>query len=381
VDISLCRPLLCRVSLLPDELLGSYLARLAAANCYEPSSILTRLCSKYLAGLGLRDNLAHPKHPETYDILASLGCLTPRELANASVHYFAQAPILAKMENSSIYLSDGASFQLLDSRIRSRYLLRDHHVQLCPDCLRELAYHRLNWTLTDVLVCLKHQRLLLDHCPDCHAWVRIQDVVRCQCSKCGADLTDATTDDFLEPFGVFAQRIIRAWWGLDVLEADNVAWKPPDQKVYVLHRLFETLLDSIKAETSVARTPLDRYKVQLRAFKALTDWPKGFCDFLRGRLEHEVRIHSCRCWCDFSRPVYLRNDSSFAFWICGIQNWPGFGFIQEAVDRFLAKNNVEVHADSWSNRILVEADEELQRIARPIAQRAMERVSKIVERL
>ncbi len=43
------RPLLCRSPLLPDESLPSYLARLAAANGYEPSSILTTICNKHLS--------------------------------------------------------------------------------------------------------------------------------------------------------------------------------------------------------------------------------------------------------------------------------------------------------------------------------------------
>ena len=92
-------------------------------------------------------------------------------------------------------------------------------------------------------------------------------------------------------------------------------------------------------------------------------------------------MQSYYCRCDFSEPAYLRSDSTFAFWICGIQKWLTPGFVQEAVDRFLAQNNVQVHAVPRKTRILVEADEELQRIARPIAQRAMDRVSKLVERL
>ena len=380
MNVSPRRPLLCRIKLLPGESLWSYLGRLAAANCYGPS-ILTRLCDKHLAALGLRGSLTYPKSPETFDVLASLSRLTPRELANASVHYFARAPLWAEMKSSGIYLSDGDPFQLLDTRIRSRYLLRAHCVQFCPDCLREAAYHRLDWTLKDVLACLKHQRLLLNRCHNCHALARVQDVVRCQCHECGADLADAATDCVLEPFGMFTQRTIQAWWGLDVPAADSTTWTLPDQPVHVLHRLFEILMDSIKAATPIASKPSDRYQVQLRAFRALADWPTGFCDFLRGCLEHEVRLHSYYCWCDFSGPVYLRNDSSFAFWICGFRNWPTLDFVQAAVDRFLAENNVQVCSECRSTRILVEADEDLQRIARPLAQRGLERIARLMESL
>jgi hypothetical protein len=249
-DISLHRPLLCRVSLLPDESLLSYLSRLAAANCYEPFSLLTRLCDRYLATLGLRDNLAYPKHPETFDVLASLTRLSPRELANASVHHFARAPILTELERSSIYLSDGDPLQLLSASTRSRHLLRAYHAQFCPDCLREAAYHRLAWMLKDVSGCLKHQRVLADRCQNCHSWVPVRDVARCQCSRCGADLTTVVTDSILEPFGSLAQKAVQVWWGLDTSSADRVVGMLPKQPSPTLHQLFGWLMDSIETTWS-----------------------------------------------------------------------------------------------------------------------------------
>jgi hypothetical protein len=385
VSVFLHRTLLCRSSLLPDESLWSYLNRLAAANCYEPPSMLTKLCEKRLAVLGLRDNLAYPKRPETFDVLASLTRLTPRELANASVHYFAQAPVLTGMESPRIHLSDDAPFQLLSTHIRSRYLLRADCAQFCPDCLREAAYHRRAWMLTDVLACVKHRRLLLNRCQKCHSLVQVQDIVRCQCSECGADFTNVAMDRRLEPFGLFAQRTVWAWWGLDTLAADSAAWPLPEQPPYALHHLFRSLADSIGPRalqpSRFSWTPSDRYKVQSLAFKALTDWPTGFCDFLRACLEHDVGTQSRTCCYDFSEPIHLGNESSLAFWICGFQHWPGLGFVQEAIDRFLAENNVQVCSDCQGTHIRVKADEDIQRISRFVAQRALERLSRIVEAL
>jgi hypothetical protein len=383
VEISLRRPLLCRISLLPDESLLSYLSRLAAANCYEPPSMLTKLCDRYLATLGLRDNLAYPKHSETFGVLASLTCLSPRELANASVHRFAQAPILTNLESPRIYLSDGEPFQLLSTPIRSRHLLRADYARFCPDCLREAAYHRLAWMLKDVSGCLKHRRVLVDRCQNCHSLVPVQDVVRCQCSECGVDLTSAATDDLLDPFGLFAQRTIQAWWGLDTSSADRFAGTLPEQPSPILHRLFQWVMDSIEARRShnrqFDRAVPDQHMVQSLAFKALTNWPIGFCDFLRKHLEWEVRMYSYLHYCDFSEPVYLRNGSSLAFWICEFRHWPEFSFVQEAVDRFLAANHIQVYSDYASTRILLNADEDLQKIARPIVQRTLDRLLKLVE--
>jgi hypothetical protein len=379
-DILRHRPLLCRIPLLPGESLWSYLARLAAANGYDSLSLLTRLCNKRLATLKLHQrSLLEPQRSEIFAVLAALGCLTPRELANASVHYFARAPIWAERRSSRLHFADGAPLPLLDARIRSKYLLRDHGVRFCPDCLQQAAYHRLDWTLKEVWGCLEHQRLLRDRCPNCAAQVSVQDVVRCQCSKCRVDLADSASAYDLEPFGVFAQQTIRSWWGLHGPEATSPDWSLPDQPLAILHQLLQMVQDAIQAETSAVRTVADRYHIQLQAFQALVDWPTGFCNFLRGRLEHQVRIRSYYSWCDFSGPVYLRDDSPFAFWICGLQDRPGFGFVQETADRFLVANNIRLEPAYQRTRLIIEADEELRKIARPLTEKGLERVARALE--
>ena len=381
------RPLLCRGLLLPDESLLSYLNRLAAANCYEPASILTKVFDRHLAALGLRDNLESPKHPETFDVLASLTSLAPRALANASIHHFAQAPILTEVESSTIYLSDGYPFQLLRTLTRSRYLFKAKYAQFCPDCLREAVYHRLAWTLLDVSGCLRHQCLLVNHCQNCHSTVSIQDIVRCQCGKCGANLTSMAEDCVqMEPIGLSAQRAIQTWWGVArASAADRMAWALPEQPLTVLYRLFDQLMNSIKILWShynrFVRTRSDQHMVQSLAFKALTDWPLGFCDFLRECLKHEVRMYSYRYGYDFSRPVYLERGSSLVFWINESHHIPGFGFIREAVERFLPENGIQVLSEYRTNRICVDADEELQKIARPIAQRKWDQLAELFELL
>jgi len=374
------RPLLCRIPLLPGESLWSYLARLAAANGYDSLSLLTRLCNQRLAPLNLpRHNLLEPHHAETFAVLAALGGLTPRDLANASVHYFARAPLWAERGSSSLHLADGAPLQLLDARIRSKYLLREHAVRFCPECLREAAYHRLAWTLKEIWACLEHRRLLRDRCPNCAAQVSVRDVVRGQCRKCRADLTDSAPDYVLAPFDVFAQQTIRSWWGLAGPAVASTDWPLPDQPAPILHQLFELVQDAIRAATSVGPTVLDRYNVQLQAFQSLANWSTGFGNFLRGRLEQQVRIRSYYSGCDFSGPVHLRDDSPFGFWICGLQDRPGFGFVQEAVDRFLVENNIRVESGYRRTRLIIEADAELQKIARSLAEKGMERMARMLE--
>jgi hypothetical protein len=193
------------------------------------------------------------------------------------------------------------------------------------------------------------------------------------------------TEIILEPFGLLAQKTVQAWWGLDTSSADRVAGTLPEQPSPILYRLFQWVVDSVETRWSpnsqFAQAVSDQHIVQSLAFKALTNWPMGFYDFLREHLEWEVRMYSYLHCCDFSGPVYLRSGSSLAFWICRFQHLPEFSFVQEAVDRFMAANNIQVYSDYASTRILLNADEDLQKIARPIVQRMLDRLSKLVEPL
>lgn len=383
-------PLLCRSPLFPGESLPSYLNRLTIANGYEPVSLFTTVCNKRLARLGIKDNLERPTHPETFDMLGSLTGLEPRELANVSVHRFAQAPVLSRVERQKIHLSDELPFLLLSRPIRSRYLWRKEWAQFCPKCLREASYHRLSWMLQDISACLDHQCLLVTRCRDCDAGVSIRSIVQRRCERCGGDLVNvalhAIRDD---PLGLFAQQTIQLWWGLIDSPPDHLGWVLPEQPVPVLHRLFEWLAGS--SETKWQREhprqfvngPSDRFTIQKMAFAALVDWPRGFHEFLQDWLEYEVLLHSYRHCCDFCEPAYLRTDSSFAFWVSGFENLTGFEFVQAAVDQFLVEYDVQVHHDSLSGhtRICVKANARLQQIAERIARREMARLHEILSRL
>lgn len=384
------RPLLRRSPLFPGESLPSYLSRLVIANCYEPVSLFTTICNKRLAKLGIKDNLERPTHPETFDMLVSLTGLEPRELANASIHRFAQAPFLSRMKRQAIYLSDGLPFLLLERPIQSRYLWRKEGDQFCPECLREAAYHRLSWVSQDVSACLDHQCLLATHCRDCNAGVSVRSIVQRRCEKCGGDLADVALhgirDDSL---GLFAQQTIQLWWGLIDPPPDHPGWALPEQPVPVLHHLFERLAGSseIKWQREYPRRsvngPSDRFIIQKMAFAALVDWPRGFHEFLRDWLEYEVLLHSYRHCYDFREPAYLRTDSSFAFWVSSFEHSSGFEFAQEAVDQFLVENDVQVHHDSLNGhtRIRVKADARLQQIAHRIARRELARLHEALSRL
>lgn len=377
--------LLCRPALLPDESLWSYFIRLAAANAYEPLSLLTGLCIRRLAALGLRDNLVHPRHPETFSILASLTHLSPRTLANASLHPFAEAPLLYGSHDTTIHLEDGAPLYLLSTFWRTRYLLPPEHAQFCPDCLREAAYHRRTWALIDISACLKHRCVLLDRCTRCGALISVQDIVRCQCGRCGANLTRMDQEHGVTSFGMFAQSIPRSWWGLDSPATYSAEWTLLAQPFSIVYHLFifltRRLVPGMSHHNGVHLTSHERYQAQVCAFKALTNWPVEFRKFLDASLKQDVRIQSIYYGEDFCLPVYLRNGLELDTWVQYFWENPDFGFVCAALVDFFEENNIQLCYGNRRLHLRIHCREDLQRMAHPLAQPQQEYLARVIERL
>jgi DNA-binding transcriptional MerR regulator len=343
--------------LLPDESLPSYLTRLAAANCYEPHSILTTLCNKHLAALGIRDNLNHPRHPETFDLLSSLTQVSPGELANATIHRFSQAPILPRMDEQITRLSDGQAIQLLDTRTRSKKLRKDDHAQFCPDCLQEATYHHLSWFPLDVSVCLKHMCLLINRCYNCNTWISSRAIVAHRCRICGTDFVD-TPPHYLrdKPFELFAQRTVQSWWGLVALLPTPLTWTMPAEPAPVLYRVLEGLTDSFRVKWEakyffrLINALPSSHVIQTTAFKGLVNWPQGFYDLLREYSQHttsDVR---------YGHPASSKLTLWFSRWLSDVRSLPEFEFVQRAFDQFVLENAYVLDETVWRQRIVLRSD-------------------------
>lgn len=379
------RPLLCRPALLPDESLWSYLSRLADANAYASPVLLTRLCARRLAVLGLRDNLLHPQRPETFSVLAGLTHLAPRALANTSLHAFTTAPLLQGARRPTIYLADGTPLTLLDTFSRSRYMLPPEHAQFCPDCLREGAYHRRTWILSDVSVCLEHRRVLLNRCPDCGKSVPVRDVVRCQCGQCGASFTRVEPEGWVTPFGAFAQSVMCLWWGFDPTFAGAGEWTLLAQPFLTLHFLFRFLMErlntDIRRNQGVYLRSAQRHRVQRYAMQLLSNWPVEFEKFLYGCLKHDVRVQSTYAGEDFYWPVFLQRDSELDFLVQRFWEEPDFWFIREALSSFFAAQNLQLCREHGRLHLLLKANKKLRRMARRLSCKEQRRRAQAVERL
>lgn len=339
--------LLCRSPLLPGESLPSLLIRLAKLNRYLPT-MLPRLCWADVPGY----QVEHPTQLDLFQHLADLTQLAPVQLYQATRHVF--APILTPpgVEPERLTLTSGETGFLLPRRLVGTHVHRDTAAQFCPHCLQEAAYHRLIWLPIAVTTCLKHHCLLLNECPTCHQALSIRDLVDTRCHRCQTDPRQAPPSYLqTDPAGLLAQQIIQAWL-VGSVSPEPLGLKLPIQPSQALYHLLDGLCSSIwpiednwayQHQVSLTQsvfldripafrrmTPLTSYLASTTAFKAMTNWPTGFYEFLE----------AYRCRHGEPGPRDLSTDLGHLYrtWL---QKWwqhPTFQFVQEIFDQYLLEH-------------------------------------------
>lgn len=168
-----------------DELLSSWMARVAARYGAEPLELMV-----YLAGQGGRDAGAR----QVDDVAPDMRLL----------RLWAKA---CRVDPERLHRRSLAS-RYPD---RPRDWLRTEAVPVCLACFdvdvaagRD-AYLRANWRLAEQVVCPAHRTMLLDHCPACRGRLRLSfrmlnGLLRPFCRKCDAVLTGGggETEDLLK---------------------------------------------------------------------------------------------------------------------------------------------------------------------------------------
>ncbi|MCO5066945.1 MAG: TniQ family protein [Rhizobiaceae bacterium] len=163
------------VAPLPDELLSSWLHRLALANGIAPRPFARVL------GLGEgmwspRLDLRLPRNVTT--LLCHQTGLPPEDISAMTMSGCAMAPLLLPLRDSA-------------HRNRSTWM------QFCPLCLAAdgAPYFRRRWRLASRVSCFEHGCSLRDRCPACRAGIAAFDqgelVPQHFCAHCGFDLRAA----------------------------------------------------------------------------------------------------------------------------------------------------------------------------------------------
>ncbi|MCB1734032.1 MAG: TniQ family protein [Gammaproteobacteria bacterium] len=212
---------------LPDELLTSWLVRLARAHGLR----LHTFCSLYW-----------PR----------------KQMWNRDLDRFADSDVIAVLaEHTGIPYSDAYDtmlrswehviFEKCQTRTNSDWILpvgiyhrirRRHGLQYCPECLGEngLPYFRKSWRLAFVTCCTKHRLRLSDSCPHCGKPVVFHRVNQhqslAQCPFCDGYLTSriapTTCDELTLTWANCQQRVLESVLRIGYAEVDGEAVRTQD---------------------------------------------------------------------------------------------------------------------------------------------------------
>ncbi|AVA23686.1 MULTISPECIES: TniQ family protein [unclassified Rhizobium] len=161
----------------PDELLSSWLHRLAYSNGVAPRSFASVLG----LGIGMWSPALDFRLPsDVTRLLCANAGVSPNQLAAMELSHVLPKQLLLPLRNSG-------------RRDRSTWL------QFCSRCLAEDAqpYFRRRWRLATRVSCTKHGCRLRDRCPSCSSRIAVFDqselVPQHYCVRCGYDLRRAST--------------------------------------------------------------------------------------------------------------------------------------------------------------------------------------------
>ena len=359
-------PLLRRRSLLPGESLPSLLLRLAQVNHYDSLSFVLGLAFAQTAEKDYYTDISRALSPIILQRLVALTKLDALTLYSSTYHSFAPIITPPEIATGSLELANGTLVPLCTGKFAQHQLRPEFAVQFCPECLRSAVYHRLIWTPVAVAVCLHHNCLLVNRCPQCDQLVKVKDILELYCSKCRTSLTEAQPIQIQDDeFGLFTQLIIQSWFnGNNIVHSDR--YLLPERPVRTLYRFIDGLRKALMlmkpdwpyfhhlsmkmAATrstsemkTQALTPYQSYCLYATALKAIISWPQGFFDFLdayKGQLnksKHHVRA--------------VGYDLGTIYtWLEKYWHHPSFAFVQEAFNDYFVHTYGLTHAVVKSGR-------------------------------
>lgn len=285
-----------------DELLSSWIARLAIFYGMGPSTLISFLPPKLESPIGDIDHQASPNFLNA--LSARTGVPVDRLKATTLGAY-----------EGWLY-QDFNSYQTLVPWLLPRTYTRSYKssgLQFCPQCLAEddIPYFRRIWRLAFVVLCNKHNAVLIDRCTECGIpldlfWKRgkpimnyIEDLMTL-CQSCKTDLrkmaNDLTSDIILREELEFQASLIKVL---------NQGWIEIPQKGHVyshlyfegIHKLMElgvrlnvlackhygipnfTVSLPSRDKRLERLGTKDRRRLIGIARRFLEDWPNGFINF------------------------------------------------------------------------------------------------------
>ncbi|MGK9251812.1 TniQ family protein [Paenibacillus humicus] len=176
----------------PDESFMSLALRMAKANGHQTLQTLVRRGTHY------------------FDYRANFNYFKEGTLWNESLVQLLEQNGYKQLERHMLNQFDAVLF---GDKAPSPLQLRRHYyqtkVKYCPRCLEEKGYHRLDWDISLVGMCLKHDTQLLDQCPRCQRVIRLDNIIGGGC-YCGFGYVNLMKTTSPHPRIKKAQEVIQA---------------------------------------------------------------------------------------------------------------------------------------------------------------------------
>jgi TniQ protein len=282
-----------------DESFFGYLVRLAELNGYDNGLWLLQLTRATNSNYAMQSRAA--------DFL--------KRLRLSSLSHMIAVPLEELQRLASRYAEHtNARRKLLHWLDIAPYAL-GRYAKICPDCLRESPHSRTVWDVPFVTGCLKHQRVLIDRCPQCGAGIRRLRAFVADC-QCGMDWRKINRAVPLNERGDRLLKIVYA-----ALEIHSGILCDPAVKRNSLYGdelglMLERLMFIGSQFRSLSRIPsiknLTNFQLHrwlVRAFSVFDDWPHRFQIFLDWKHKRSRaldapsarphQIKSCECKRDF----------------------------------------------------------------------------------
>lgn len=176
-----------RIKPLENESLSSWLARASLANHSTPSNITNYIWPGWRAWTRDIDRELSKSQIASLSLVSTL---TPEEIQNLTLR-----PIIQRITGKTELNTATAWKWVIQRSTRNKNTNRS--TQFCPLCLQTNSkpYLRLDWRLSFITVCPKHNVNLLDACPHCGESIEIHKINRgklSSCAHCRWNIADMT---------------------------------------------------------------------------------------------------------------------------------------------------------------------------------------------
>ncbi len=140
----------------------------------------------------------------------------------------------------------------------------------CPQCLKELQYHRLYWQLEQIIICHKHEVILLQKCFNCGKVLTPVQIALGICN-CGQSLSDIETDPVTKQQVIENQnRVYNLYEIKETEKSSPIMYFDINKSDYIY---FLRFINYFVGKTSKSLTEIERTE---KVEQIIRDWPNTF---------------------------------------------------------------------------------------------------------